>query len=86
MELPFDTFAPVLTQALPPGNWVAIATVSSIGGGFPGDNYSSECELRNTANEFIGGTRAAPRGTADTVSLTMNGGIFIPSGIGNITL
>jgi hypothetical protein len=44
-----------------------------------------ECQLRNGAGDFLGGTAASVH-SADGVSLTMNGGLFIGVGAGEIGL
>jgi hypothetical protein len=81
-----DKFGLVLREIVGPGSWVAIATISNLRGDLlnasPG---SRECQLRNGAGDFLGGTASSVH-TADGVSLTINGGLFVGVGAGEIGL
>lgn len=85
-------FRLLFRAVLPPGNWVAIATVSDIGGTWDEGFADPECQLRDDAGGVLGGARASlpipDIVTSNFVSTTMtlNGGTVIPPGAGGISL
>jgi hypothetical protein len=79
-----DAMTHVLTKNLPPGDWVATATVNiQSGSPFDGDQIrTTTCELRSGAN-WIGGAqdrRVIPDLDDVVQSLSMNGGASLPGG------
>jgi hypothetical protein len=83
----------VTSRSLPAGSYAIAATanVQITVGGSSGDNSQSDtaCELRNTSGAGIGGARdrrVYPHQQITTVSLSMNGGVQVPAGGGEVGL
>ncbi|HMQ02488.1 MAG TPA: hypothetical protein PKD26_01045 [Pyrinomonadaceae bacterium] len=78
----------IVSKTLPPGNWVVVATATIVSPTYTEEEVvTSECVLRNGGSE-IGWTSdrryidATDSNTIDNarVSLTLNGGAFLPQG------
>jgi hypothetical protein len=90
-----DQLGLVLSETVGPGNWVAMVTVNSLGEQLTvseddDGHYDAVCELRNQTGGVIGRasahTEPSDGGEAHGHSLTLNGGLSVPSGFGSISL
>ncbi len=85
---------PLVETTLPEGSYVAVALVAGLAGPgvFAGDpqQFGFVCELRDGNNNFMGGAAVVGESSTnvrDVHSITINGGLFVPSGqTGKITL
>ena len=85
-----NSFSQIVAKNLPAGTY-AIAATANIAAGVGGADAVRDtfCELRNPSGAFIGGgrdRRYIPANSVTTISLSMNGGVTIPSGGGNVSL
>jgi hypothetical protein len=85
-----SSFTKIVGKTLPAGSY-AIAATANIRTAQSSDTTSRDtvCELRNTSGAFIGGggdRRPAEVGTHSTISLSMNGGVQVPAGGGEVGL
>lgn len=81
-----NEFGLVLREIVGPGSWVAIAVISNLRGDvLNGSPAFRACELRTGAGAVLGGA-VGTNHDADGVALTVNGGLFVPSGAGEIAL
>ena len=76
---------------LPAGSYSVVATVHLwVGGPSAGDRVGTAyCELRNSAGGFMGGAtdrRVVPEDDRIDRSLTINGGVQVPAGGGDVSL
>ena len=83
-----NTYAKIGGKTLPAGSYAIAATANvevNIGSTTETDTF---CELRNTSGAFIGGSRDGRLVTnqTHTVSLSMNGGVQVPAGGGEVGL
>jgi hypothetical protein len=83
-------FTKIVGKTLPAGSY-AIAATANIRTALSQDTLSRDtvCELRNTSGAFIGGggdRRPAQPGTHSTASISMNGGVQVPAGGGEVGL
>ncbi len=85
-----DQFTTIVTRNLPAGSYAIAATANiqtantvNVAEG----SYEAFCELRNHSGAFIGGgrdRRHSPFNAPSTMSLSMNGGVQIPAGGGQV--
>ena len=84
-----NSFSQIVAKNLPAGSY-AIAATANIAAGVGADAVRDTfCELRNPSGAFIGGgrdRRFIPANSVTTISLSMNGGVQIPAGGGNVSL
>jgi hypothetical protein len=90
VALPNDnaSFTAVVTNTLPAGSYGIAATANVVMPAAPDTrNRTTQCELRNHNGAFIGGGRNVGQlggGVEGTVTLSMNGGVQIPAGGGQV--
>ena len=85
------SYTKVIGRTLPAGSYAIAATANVVHqiGGSSGDQsiLDTFCELRNPGGAFIGGgrdRRAHPHQQTSTISLSMNGGVQVPAGGGEV--
>jgi hypothetical protein len=83
-----EVLTQVVSKTLPAGSWTLVATANLVSDDFADEGIrTTDCELRSGA-AFIGGAtdrRLIPEDDHVDVSLSMNGGTFLPAG-GDVSL